>query len=302
MIAAFPEIRMGNPLRYEQLSVFPLFTQTSSPVEYILSDEAIGNSSISVEEISESGSVPELIVENRGDVLVLFLEGEELVGAKQNRILNTSILVAAHTTTKLPVSCVEQGRWRYRSATFECSGSHSPSKLRRTLKRSVTRSLKARQGHRSDQQEIWREVHRQQEALEAASGTVAMSDTFESYRDRLTEFQDKLQYVDGAAGLAIAIGNEVVSVDLFDKPATCSKVWRRLLSGVVLDALETKPSGKQAEVADVGQVLAALDDLPWEPVDPAGEGEEYRADSDTGNHASALTFDDALVHGTVVCG
>ena len=80
-----------------------------------------------------AGSVPELLVENMGDIRVLFIEGEELVGAKQNRILNTSILVAAKSKTKIPVSCVEQGRWGYKSKFFGSSGSHSPSKLRYAL-------------------------------------------------------------------------------------------------------------------------------------------------------------------------
>jgi hypothetical protein len=38
----------------------------------------------------EAGPVPELRVENGSDIRVLFLEGEQLVGAKQNRILNIS--------------------------------------------------------------------------------------------------------------------------------------------------------------------------------------------------------------------
>jgi hypothetical protein len=57
--------------------------------------------------------VPDLAVESKGNVRLLFIEGEELVGAKQNRILNTSVLIAAHTKPKIPVSCVEQGRCGY---------------------------------------------------------------------------------------------------------------------------------------------------------------------------------------------
>ena len=69
-----------------------------------------------------------------------------------------------------------------------------------------------------------------------------MSDTFEAHRKRLDEFRGKLDYVKGAIGAAVAVGGKVVACDLFDKPSTCEKVWKRLLSGVMLDALEAKRS------------------------------------------------------------
>ena len=92
----------------------------------------------------------------------------------------------------------------------------------------------------SDQGKIWGEVARQQTSLGTSSGTGAMSDTFENYKERVAEFQDKLKYVEGASGVAVAIGKKIVAVDMFDKPATCRKVWNRLLSGFVLDALEAE--------------------------------------------------------------
>ena len=58
-----------------------------------------------------------------------------------------------------------------------------------------------------------------------------MTDTFEAHQHRVTDFREELQYVDGACGLAVAVGNKVVAVDLFDKATTCRKVWDRLLSG-----------------------------------------------------------------------
>jgi len=105
------------------------------------------------------------------------------VGAKQNRIMNTSELIAAHTKSKIPVSCVEAGRWGYRSRCFDSSGTHSPVMLRRVLKASVSRSVREKRGYRSDQGEVWDEVARQQMALGAVSGTSAMSDTFETQTD-----------------------------------------------------------------------------------------------------------------------
>ena len=116
---------------------------------------------------------------------------------------------------KIPVSCVEQGRWRYRSKHFGSSGSHSPSKLRYFLKASVSHALKEKMGHRSDQGKVWEEVERQQKALGASSGTRAMSDTFDTYKEKVADFQEKLRYVDGASGIAVAIGKK-------SSPWTCS--------------------------------------------------------------------------------
>ena len=235
-----PEIQVGEPIRHECLAVFPLFSPADGGVEYLLSDEAIRAGSVNVEEVSEGGSVPNLLVTNQSDSKVLFLEGEELRGAKQNRVLNTSVLVAAHSKTTIPVSCVEQGRWRYRSRQFVSGESHSSSKLRHHLKQSVSDSLKSGRGHTSDQMAVWGEVTRQMTSLGSSSETGAMADTYETYRERLDEFREQLAYVEGATGVAIAVGKQVVALDLFDKPSTCRKVWGRLLTGVVMDALEAK--------------------------------------------------------------
>jgi len=298
---AFPEVRVGEPVRYESLSVFPLFAGMESPVEYLLSDEGIGGGTVTVEEVSEGGSVPDLLVENKGDVRILFLEGEQLIGAKQNRILNTSVLIAAKSKVKIPVSCVEAGRWRYKSRQFGSGETHSPSKLRGVLKMSVSASLRQSGSHMSDQGKVWAEVARQQRSLGTSSDTSAMSDTFENYKERVAEFQDKLKYVDGATGVAVAIGKKVVAVDMFDKPSTCQKVWNRLLSGFVLDALEAAKSGEaHVNAADVKDVLTTTSGMSWEKAEPVGEGEEYRAESGADVHASALTFRESPVHLSVV--
>ena len=300
MTITLPNLRIGNPVCHEALSVFPLFTDTNGGIEYRLSTEALADDSVVVEEINEGGSVPDLSVENRGDTRVLFIEGEELVGAKQNRILNTSVLIAAHAKAKIPVSCVEQGRWGYRSRSFGSSGSHSPSKLRRALKASVSDSIRKKRGHRSDQGEVWREVACMHASHKVSSSTAAMSDCFDTYRDRIADFRERLRYVDGATGMAVAVGGRVVSVDVFDKPETCQKVWDRLLSGVVFDALEAEGAAQPADATAVQRLLENSRTLSWEPTEAVGEGEEYRASSPQGDHASALVFDGVLVHGSVL--
>jgi len=91
---------------------------------------------------------------------------------------------------------VEQGRWRYASQQFQSSVLHSSPKLRRTLKATVTASLRTRKDHRSDQGRIWAEVSRQQNALNVTSETLALSDTLATHTERVGEFQNKLNYID----------------------------------------------------------------------------------------------------------
>ena len=98
--------------------------------------EAIECSLLTVTEVSEGGHVPELKVINRGDKPVLLIDGEELVGAKQNRVLNTTILLKEKSETVIPVSCTEHGRWSYKSGHFEESAYMMSANLR-NIKNSV---------------------------------------------------------------------------------------------------------------------------------------------------------------------
>jgi hypothetical protein len=303
-IPAFSRIRVGQPIRHETLTVFPLFPSgaTTEEVDYLLSDEAVAAGAVTVEEVSESGSVPTLQVTNRGDHRVLFLEGEELRGAKQNRVLNTSVLIGAGTKTTIPVSCVEQGRWRFRSREFSTSENYSSSKLRHRLKQSVTESLRRGHGHMSDQGAIWGEVSRQMAAFKASSETHAMADTYESHRARLEEFRSRLAYVEGATGLAVAVGPRIVALDLFDKPSTCRKIWDRLLSGFAMDALEERRTEVSADSSEVEELLKRLETAAWQESPAVGEGREFRSGDSSETHASALTFSSSLLHGSAVVG
>ena len=47
--------------------------------------------------VSKGGSVPELKVTYNAPEMVLIQDVEELVGAKQNRIMNTTILIQVNT-------------------------------------------------------------------------------------------------------------------------------------------------------------------------------------------------------------
>ena len=104
-------ISIGEAVSHDGLAVFPLLGKAPFAKDYLTLDEALAANTAVITEVSESGSVPQLLFRNKGEQAVFLLDGEELVGAKQNRILNITILAPAMKDTVIPVSCVEAGRW-----------------------------------------------------------------------------------------------------------------------------------------------------------------------------------------------
>ena len=115
------EVTLGEPIIHGQMAMFPLLDREESAADYLTLDESISNGCAQVTEIDKDGSVPELTFKNSCEKRIFLMEGEELVGAKQNRTLNISILVPAGKEIAVPVTCVESGRWSYDSDQFKTS-------------------------------------------------------------------------------------------------------------------------------------------------------------------------------------
>ena len=174
---ALQSLQISEPVSHGLLHIFPLKGDTHPEQDISLLEGALQAGTLHIEEPHEAGSVPELRVVNEGSLRVLILEGDELIGAKQNRVVNSSVLVAGGSHLTLPVSCVERGRWSYRSRAFS-PGTGSPHlALRRLKTRSVHDSLRRGRGHRSDQRAVWREVDRKARLHAAVSSTHALQDS-----------------------------------------------------------------------------------------------------------------------------
>jgi hypothetical protein len=142
--------KLGRKQVYKNMAVFPILSEYSPSLEYMLLDEALGAGLVEVTEVDNHGAVPNLKVHNKSERMVLILDGEELVGAKQNRIVNTTILVAGNATVIIPVSCVEQGRWAYKTSRFHSEERIMPSRMRAMKARQVQESVRAHGEYRAD--------------------------------------------------------------------------------------------------------------------------------------------------------
>lgn len=292
----FIETLPGEAVAHANLTLFPLRGEGPTIPRYVTLDQALAEGRFHIEEVSDAGSVPTLRAVNDGERPVLLLDGEELVGAKQNRVLNLSILVPAGRTLEIPVSCVEQGRWGYHSPRFSTSGAALHASARARTTRSVSESLHTRREARSDQVGVWADIAAKAGRMGVHSPTLAMADLYERHRTRVEDYLAALPAAAGQRGALFAIDGVPVGLDLFDSPDTLAALLPKLVRSYALDAIETAgaehpPAEREVAVGFLDQVRAAKGE-----VFPAvGLGEDLRLEGPTLS-GGALVLDGVLVH------
>jgi len=289
-------LEMGKPVSFKRLTMFPFIGLTGNSVDYLTLDEAQKAGSASVSEVSDTGSVPELKFLNDGDKPVFLLDGEELVGAKQNRILNLSILVPENSGIIIPVSCVEQGRWSYNSDKFRSSDRSYFSKGRAKKARMVSYSLGEGLAARSDQGEVWSDVAEKSAAFSVDSPSDSMSDIFEAERGRIDGFVRTIQHVPEQSGALFAIDGKVAGFDVFDKPSTLRKLLPKLVRSYALDALVG--NHQRASIIGVDTINEFLEvicsgEMSLSPSVGMGEDHRFTGDAVAGG---ALVNDGEVIH------
>ena len=284
-------LRAGEPKTVGGLTVFPLSWEVPGVFPYLTLGEALERGEITITEVSHGGSVPELAVENPGETAVLLLEGEELRGAKQNRVLNTTILLAPKSRSVVPVSCTEQGRWHYVSNAFEESGFVMSRSARIEKNLSVTRSLKAGRSYRSDQGAVWNSIRDLSEKAGVFSSTGAQRDVFESRKEALFEVEREIPCREGQCGLLVFAHGKPVGFDAVSLPSAYSLLHGKILQSYALESLISEEKGKNEAptLQDAEAFLEACAGLPGETFPAAGLGVECRFES-----ASKTGF--SLVH------
>ena len=196
-------LELGTKTTHQNMTLFPIFAETEISSQYLSLDEALRDNRIEITEVSESGDVPNLKVINQAEIAILILAGEELVGAKQNRIVNATFMIGAGRSVTIPVSCVEQGRWRYRSNQFGSEKRMCSPILRKGVHQDVLHSINAGEGFRANQGRVWDELAAKSARMKVHSNTGAMSDIYESYDDQLHHYTEKFSLAENQKGILV---------------------------------------------------------------------------------------------------
>jgi len=289
-------IKFGKLQIHGHVVVIPIINKNGYGPDYLTMKEAMEQQLLTVTEVTEGGTVPELKVINKGIKAVLLLDGEELSGAMQNRVLNTTILLKEKSETLIPVSCTEHGRWSYSSAHFEESGHIMSAKLRRIKNASVHENLKTVHEFRSDQGAVWDEIAIQARMNKQSPVTGAMKDVLEAKQEDLDAFLEHLPIVADQNGLLVLVNGKVVGLDMVSRPAAFGMLHPKLIRSYVMDALTEKPATAKEKPRDMADTfLRKIPQCREQPFDSVGYGRDFRYEGKK-IVGSALVHEDTVIH------
>lgn len=248
-------LEVGDPDVAGPLTIFPVFGPDPKR-DYKTYAEAVADG-VEIRELPQGASVNDLIIENPNEYEVLFFEGEEVLGAQQNRSIDVTVLAPAVTKVTVPVSCVEAGRWdgsRHHEAMRPAPQASNPRLRKMKAAQSRARAMAGVQA-RADQGAVWNEVDQlaADHDAEDLAPTRASHDVYEARRGSLNKICDEIPLHDGQVGAIAAYGGEIQILDLVSRPDAYRTLHRRLVQGYALEAVaapdEAAPATPAASTA-----------------------------------------------------
>ncbi len=277
--------RVSEALVHENLAIYFIHGQSAPGKVPLTLEEALAAGSVRVR---ETGNVNQLEVENLGDIEVFVQSGDIVKGGKQDRTLTVSLLLPPKSGA-IPIAsfCVEQGRWTPRgredAGNFSTASAAVPSReLKLAMKAPVPiasptadpsiagPAMQAETGTR--QQKVWDSVRETQAKLSGSLGAQVRSvqsasslqlalenekliDAQKSYINALKPAGER---ADDIVGFVFAVNGEVNSADVYSSNGLFRKMWNKLLTASVIEAIghKNQPAAAPPSVDAVNAFLA----------------------------------------------
>ncbi len=229
---------LGDSQCVQGLGVIPILTKEVPEIPVLEPLElALKRRVARITETGPAGEVPFLLLENTGDRPIIILDGEEVVGGKQNRIINTTLIILANTKVKIPVSCIQAGRWQHQRAYFDSAGSVFRARSRAVQKATVSASVRESGGFRSDQSAVWDEVSTSLHELGVNSATSDFREGREKVAHKLEKFVEAIRPVENQIGAIFINAQGILGLEILGTSTLFSQVCDKVIKSFAFEVL-----------------------------------------------------------------
>lgn len=279
------DIELLTPQSHKNVAIIPLKTKINYGLDFLTLKKGMELGLAEIKEC-ETSTVNTLIVKNNAVTPLILIDGDEVVGGDQNRIVNSTVLIAPQSEAKISVSCTERGRWAYKNE-FQSSDYIADYKTRHD-------KLHARRFNKSVQSAVWSSI----DALEARhsfrSQTSAMSESYENKKINLNEIIKSFKVVDGQTGVLIIVNGEIKGFEILLNPEIYKEYHEKILKSYLIDA-EDENSTFTINSDEARIVIESALDSTFENRPSNGLENAYEFENETG-FGKVYIYESEMIH------
>ena len=253
-------VRVTGPYVHDNMAVFLIHADQQDAGEFLTLDEALSKGLVEITE-KDQQQVRELLIDNKSDRPLYLQEGERLKGGKQDRIIASSLVIAAHSGKQpLPAFCVEQSRWTARDGALNFIGTDGAAL--------APKGVRGAAKFEKEQAKIWAAVEVQKASANAvfasANTNSSVNELFDSPRilsiskEYATELAAILDKHRDAVGVAIAVNGQFEEADIYPNHGLLGKLYPRLVQSYAVQAALLKDQAKDAPSLSANDIVACL--------------------------------------------
>ncbi|WP_295722787.1 ARPP-1 family domain-containing protein [uncultured Methanobrevibacter sp.] len=284
-IISFNELKVQS---YKGLTIIPLETEISNATDFLTLKKGFDLGLVEVKEC-EVEDVNNVIITNNAVTPLILIDGEEIIGAKQNRIVNRTVIVPPKTTMKISVSCTERGRWSYKNNHF-CDFEQSDYIANSNTRRAKASAL----DEQSIQDNVWYSIDNFSHRCSIQPKTSAMVDCYEDFSQYQDEYLDYFKLSNNQTGLIAIIDNEIIGVEIFTNPEIYENYHDKIIRSYIIDSIDFK-ANDSVDDDKINEIIENISKSEFIKEKSQGLGEFIKFSNNYGT-GTALIYDDEIIH------
>lgn len=279
-----PDIDLLKPQVKGNIAVIPLKTEKNY-IDVLTLKKGLKLGLVEVKECDTS-EVNTLIVKNRAVTPLILVDGEEVVGGDQNRIINSTVLVDAQSEMEVSVSCSEKNRWSYKNK-FKSSEYIANSQTR------LAKEIASRDSAYF-QDTVWSSIDMLEDRTSFSSPTKAMKESYENLKIDHSEVIKTFNIIDGQNGVLVIINGEIKGFEIFLNSNIYKTFHEKIIKSYIIDC-EIKKEEYNINVAAAQDVINKAYDSSFDKKQNIGLEETFTFENENGL-GTLYIYKDNILH------
>ena len=225
---------VSEPVEKNNITAFFLSSIEKNNNKYLSFSEAIAKNQVQISEVNKKGLVTKLSVSNKSSDNIIILNGELIIGTqiRQDRIVDSTVLIPGYATVLINTFCGEQYRWSPRlSNKISTSESLYFSSGRANNAADINTKL-------SKQCRIWSEISEKISDFNVKSFTNSVDQIYKKKKVNVEEIVNFFKIPTEAVGVALGINNQLVNIDIFSNNCMLQIYLPKIIRSIALDSFK----------------------------------------------------------------